>query len=662
MFGVFADRYNEGFTDCFGVSSCGEVPLFHRNLYNFIRSNVFDLNISESVVFSNNSNIFETDDKYVSHIKELSDLEEKSAETEYAVFFLDSFFVIDSELFMSGKNKFDKFLICDDTGNIYGVFCNKKAFGDYVRKHKENREITRSDFISEDTFPVVKCVKYGVVLEGVKDYKKLVHHILNSELSDFLPETAEGIFTSHQIPKGDYVIVPPVYFGKDIQVESGSVIGPDTVVYDSVLIASDTTVKRSLIMNNCYISSGCFIDDTVCCNNVSVRRNSAIFSGAIIGARSLLGEECLLENDTEIPPESYVDFYKDNDFFTNRAMDEYGGFYGYTPHKAALLGLGMGSVFSDCRVGVCSDGELNSTALKLTLIGGLMAGGAECYDFGCSFSSSLHYFVDFCQLDYGVFISGNDTGTVIFITDKNGDPIGKGDRLKIKNAMLSSDLKTCSRDRCKGIRAIRGMHRIYLNELVKNFSKELPFYPVLNCGNKRINKIFNIAVSKIGYNRAGEEIVFNINEFGTNVTVSHSDKKYNQNIIEGIVSFFSESEAFFKPYIWRNDAVLMSFILMNILAENETDLISAAAKIPDVYIAERGIYTDIAFSKIATCADKISNIRYKNGIIESDDDNVRIKYQQLPGKRIRILVKAASFEMAEETAADVVRLFERYKS
>jgi NDP-sugar pyrophosphorylase family protein len=61
-----------------------------------------------------------------------------------------------------------------------------------------------------------------------------------------------------------------------VQIESGSVIGPDTIIYNNSLISENTKIMNSVLFENVYVSSNCFVDGSVCCDNASIKRNTTL--------------------------------------------------------------------------------------------------------------------------------------------------------------------------------------------------------------------------------------------------------------------------------------------------------------------------------------------------------------------------------------------------
>ncbi len=485
-------------------------------------------------------------------------------------------------------------------------------------------------------------------------YKAFLSDILHQKTSVILPEIAQGVYAEDKIPEGNFVIIPPVYFDVRVQVEDGAVIGPGTVLMRDTLVSKKSDIRNSILLGGVYISSDSFVDNSLLCENVSVRRKSVVMSDSVLGYNSTIGEETVIENNSVILPGTKVDDVKKHYVnFKKETNESPAGFYGYSPEKAALLGAAVGKVFNRPRVAVASDGELNSTALKLSLLGGLITTGAACYDFGNTFLTSLHYYMEFCELECAVFVSGNRCGTVITVFTKKSYSLTSSQYYNIKALMLSGKIDRCSFNDCKNIRQIHGMSRMYIQNLIKNFNAPLDFMPIFKCKNKRIQSIVEIASSKIGYSAGKKRIVFNINSDGTKVSAEYGNVICSYSKIREIVDFYRNERS--AAALWDFDAVILSFELLSVLKNNNIDLKQALQSLPHFYIAEDALeYSDSVCSLI----NKIGNtgtVEYKSGEIhiKNGENNILINKSD---DKLRIVAKALSNETAKEMVGDILKI------
>ncbi len=657
MVAVLIERENRLINECFGVFSVSQLPVFGDSLFSIIVKNIFALEAEKIIVNSSNIPLEKNDEK-------IEIIEENETFKNYllltpsdytAFFYTDVYFEFDKQLKLSGNISLNEHKICAQNGGIIGfVLKNENAvkYADYGEKDIEK-------YI--ETLPEIKFNSYEKRLEKPLDYKDLIDDILTGKTFFRLPEIAQGIYAETKIPQGDFVIIPPVYLGQNVQIERGSVIGPNTVVFNNTLISQNSNIRNTVLSDGCYISSGCFVDDSLLCPNVSVRRNSVIFPDTVIGRDVSVGEDCVIENNAFIRPFSRVDDFKKNYVnFKPESNQSPAGFYGYTPEKAALLGASVGVVFNSPKIAVAGDGEFNSTALKLALLGGLMTTGANCYDFGTSFMSSLHYFMRFCELDYGVFVSGNSEGTVITIMSKNSYSISNSDYYNLKNVMTSPTIERCGPDKCKNVRQIHGMQRMYIQNLVKHFRGELDFMPVIECENKRLLSVVELAVAKIGFKSGKKRVKFIINCEGTKLTAECNGKYFSHKKLLEIVSYFINIRKDIGDEIKNNfydlcylDAVILCFVLMDILSKIGITLDEAYSRLPSFYVAENTVPLKISFSELASDLSRKNKILFRKGELQYEDGSSNVKINKTADGKLRIAVRAMTIETAREIVGDL---------
>lgn len=669
MIAVIVDVESKKINECFGVSSCLELPVFTEVLgKRTVRSLMFSMPeriyiCSKRADFSKVG--FGSNTEFVKELKDLYG-EFWNRKQSYTCF-------VNSNVYFEPESDF--FTSIDTS--VCGVTVMKGKKGEKLAVVLKNSKICEMlddgeidicafDFDDAET-AFLDC--YSKIIEKPDDYKEFITDILSEKTDIRLPETAQGVFSEGEMPHGYFVIVPPVYFGENVQIESGCVIGPNTAVMNNTLIAKNTNIRNSLICQNCFVSSGCFFDNVICSENVSVRRNSAVFSGSVLGRDCALDEESVIENGTYIRPFSKIDEFKKNYVnYKRESRQSPAGFYGYTPEKAALLGAAVGIVFDSPKIAVASDGNLNSTALKLSLMGGLITTGAECYDFGNTFLSSLHYFMSFCELDCAVFVSGNSNGTAVTVFRKNTYSLSNGDYHNIKNVMTSADIKRCNSENCKKIRQIHGMQRMYVQNLVKRFDSQPDIMPIFECENKRIQSVSEIAVSKVGFKSGKKRMVFKINQEGTKATAESKGEHFSHERILECVSYFTakkddetDNNAYLRKEEFRRlDAVALCFELLEVLHKNDMTLNDAVKLLPEFYVAESTFVSKVPMSALLTQINDKNSVSFDGGELFFSDGESEVRINRTTDGSLKIAAKAADYETACEIVGDLGEIIARY--
>lgn len=524
-----------------------------------------------------------------------------------------------------------------------------------------NKDINLADIIKNSSRYVgcseVFSDSYVMPLGDVKKYKELLIDILNNNTHFSPPFVAEGIFTDDSIPQGDYSIIPPVFISKSVQIESGSTIGPDTVIYSHSLISERTSVKNSVLFENVFVSSNCFIDGTVCCDNASIKRNSAVFSGSVIGADAMVGEDMTLENNSFINNSVKYDKLSYSRKNKRRFFDFNNKFQGLTPDKCALLGSAVAVVFKKPRVIVGCDGSPNSVCLKLAFISGLIASGSECFDIGVTFKSHIFYCAWFCACDYSVFFSGWGGGTDIQIFNSENEQISKIDCCNLFDYCNKGEFILENQDKCKNVRQIKGLRTMYIREITAFSENELPFSLNIICENKVLLKTLEAIIGKCVKND-GSECSFSVymNERGTNVSLKFKDNLYSQKILKKLVFFFLKGDTkinFFESNLfkklWQNDSVCLMIAVLNIIKYTNKDLDVLIGELPSFFVKEAYVNLNCSDSNIADKLNYKFNFNYQDGKfkIKFKDSYIKLENNKAD-KRIKVSVSSENMGISEE--------------
>ncbi len=648
MVAVILDRFDKSLKECFGVNSFEEIPFFDTTLNHILK---------EKSGFKTFDKSFEiTDEKdnpqRKAQLKILKIYLEKHSCDSVLLTYSDIYFYEEELWAFIKKSSNNSFVSTHENKAIFSVLKSD----DLLKFLIENNDNLGAVFglVNEKN----DYDGYVKIIDSPLKYKELCCDTLSGKIPYRLPEVAQGIYASSNIPGGDFVLIPPVYFGENVQIEKRCVIGPCTVISDGVLVAENSQVRNSFLGANTYISSGCHTEGSVFSHNVVLRRNSVVFDSCVLCHDVTVGEDAVVEKGSFIRAFSRVDEYS-NSLVNYKADDSHStdGFYGYTPEKAALLGAAVGMCFDMPKIAVASDGELNSTALKLALLGGLITTGAACYDFGNAFFSSLHYFVDFCELDCAVFVSGNDNGTVISLFRKGDKALSKSDFYNLKSVISSENISRCSKRDCKNIRQIHGMQRMYIQNLTNIFNESIDFLPIFYCDNKRILSVAEIAVSKIGFKTGKKRVVFNINPRGTKVSAQSEGVVYPYSKLLEIVSFYQrkKGEGEFNN-IYNFDSVLLSFYIIKILVSEKLTLKEVVENLPKFYVAQKNIDNTCLLKVLAADLSQGNKIDFRKDEIFYNDGLTTVKINETAKGSLCVKAKSHSMEAATEIVENLTRI------
>lgn len=555
-----------------------------------------------------------------------------------------------------------------------------------------------------------KGAEYWCNINDTNAFKKVQFDLLNGKAARKIPFVASDIFTKSSVPSGNFVIVPPVFFGNNVQVESGAVIGPFAVIGEGSLIAKGSKISDSILFKSVYVSSKCNVSGAVLSEGVSVKKGAQILEGAVIGKECLIGEECVIGEGVSVWPNKTIE----NGLFINENVkyskpeakvtlinDVIYGDFGVelTPEKTARLGAALGTLLGGLRVGVGVDGELNSIALKYGLISGLMSVGAKTFDFGDCFYSQMFYYSAFCDVDIAVFISGGESGVSLSFCEKGGVALSRENIHKLEEILTSGEFNRTTGAECHNVSVVESLQKMYENEIVRQFEDvRMNFSGVLFCcGNPLIDICVKSILKRISVNEENEDFIVKINNTGTRLTVVENNQNFSHEKILAVVAFsemkkgndvvllwdapqiittlaselgrkalrfsdysnsdFSKIRNVNTDKLWSADAVFLMFRLIKILIEENKSLKELAEEIPEFYVAKKVMTIDSlpsVISKELLKKDFKTDIgggvtrKTKKGVVRVRNDN--------NGKSLKIITEAVTTELAEELCGEIEKL------
>ncbi len=555
-----------------------------------------------------------------------------------------------------------------------------------------------------------KATEYWCNINDTNAFKKVQFDLLSGKATKKIPFVASGIFTKSSVPSGNFVIVPPVFFGNNVQVESGAVIGPFAVIGEGSLIAKGSKISDSVLFKSVYVSSKCNVSGAILCEGVSVKKGALILEGAVIGKECLIGEECVIGEGVSVWPNKTIENgllinenvkYSKSEAKVALINDVMYGDFGVelTPEKTARLGAALGTLMNGLRVGVGVDGELNSIALKYGLLSGLISVGAKTFDFGNCFYSQMFYYSAFCDVDIAVFISGGENGVSLSFCEKGGVALSRENIHKLEEILTSGEFNRTTGADCHNVSVVESLENMYENEIVRQFEDvRMNFSGVLFCcGNPLIDICVKSIIRKISLNEENEDFIVKVNNTGTRLTVVENNQNFSHEKILAVVAFYEmkkgndvvllwdapqiittlaselgrralrfsdySNSAFNKTknintnQLWSADAVFLMFRLVKILIEENKSLKELSEEIPEFYVAKKVMTIDSLPSVISkellkkdfkTDSGGGVTRKTKKGVVRVRNDN--------NGKSLKIITEAVTTELAEELCGEIEKL------
>ncbi|MBC7474590.1 MAG: NTP transferase domain-containing protein, partial [Candidatus Sericytochromatia bacterium] len=197
--------------------------------------------------------------------------------------------------------------IFSDTINT-GIYILEPEVLDYLPANAEK------DF-SKDLFPLLLKNGdpiYGYVAEGywcdvgsLETYRSANYDVLNGKVKIKMPyeQKTPGIWTGESV-----VIEPsakleaPIVIGNNCYIGKNSKISANTIIGDSVIISEEASLKRPILWNGIYIDKRVELSGCIIAKNTTVKLESHILEGAVIGEDCNVGQKVTIKTGVRIWP------------------------------------------------------------------------------------------------------------------------------------------------------------------------------------------------------------------------------------------------------------------------------------------------------------------------------------------------------------------------
>jgi mannose-1-phosphate guanylyltransferase/phosphomannomutase len=361
------------------------------------------------------------------------------------------------------------------------VFSDKANTGIYILEPEifsYYEKDQKFDF-SNDLFPILlqnnrKMV--GYVAEGywcdignIEQYMKCQVDILKGNVKvDIKGEKyRDGIWIGENAeisPKAN--IEAPAFIGSGCKLYSGAEVGPFSVIGKHNIVSNGTKIKRSVVLNNCYIGDNTQIKGAVLCNNVQLESRVSVFEDCAIGDETLVGERTIIKPGVRVWPNKEIEastVIKENIIWGGKFSRSLFGKKGIsgevnvdiTPEFVSKLGSAYGSLLRpESKVAIsCSDSGA-AQMFKYSLATGLLSMGIEVYDLKKMITPMTRHAALFFGVQGAIHVSMNEGKSEkvnILFMDSNGCDIDKAMERKIENSFIREDFRRIKTDSFKRI-------------------------------------------------------------------------------------------------------------------------------------------------------------------------------------------------------------------
>jgi len=538
-------------------------------------------------------------------------------------------------------------------------------------------------------------------------YLRCQHDILNGKVKCEINALGEGVFSKQNVlPKGDYKLIPPVYIGDNVELENGSVIGPNTIIDDGCLVGKDAKIRYSVMLENSYISSGAEMTSAILGTGASIKSNATMHELSATGSGAIVGKNASVRPSVLIWPEKTVadgtTAYKNIKYgkFSRDIFDDDGirGESGVelTPEVSARLGASIGSTHAGRKTGIAFDGKRNSKILKLALTSGLMSAGSHVWDFGECFEAQLYFFTSFCGLGMGIFISdGDDTG--IKVCGEGGLSLPRFLEREVEARLSKGEFNRCGSDSCRDIADMSSIQMIYQQELCRQARYGLVGQSVgIECENEQISRVLRECLDRLGCEYSSK-MIMKINNDGTLLNIIDDNigevsyekllaiccinelqsgrdialpyeapqflnnlaKSYDKRALRYLRSpadnTDSEARRLSIKQGWVRDGLFMAVRVLAIMNERGMTLSQLLMEVPDFYVQRKVLEIDISPTQLSEILglDNSEINSGKEGITLKRDSGRLLITPTRKGDKLRVFAEASNMEAAQDLCAEI---------
>lgn len=362
----------------------------------------------------------------------------------------------------------------------------------------------------------------------------------------------------------------------------------------------------------------------------------------------------------------------------------------------ALIGKALASCSFGERVGISTDGGNFSKSIENSVIGALSAHSSQVWSFGDSFLSQFGFFLDFCSLPCGVFISQDDICAKIRVLGRYGLPLCDKEQEMLRNVLNERRFKNADILSCKEITDMSGVNMMYRRELIRQSDSELSEFSCnVKCDNGKISMLMEDCLYRLGCKK-GDDFTFKINSDGTNVSLFSRESGWisydrilaiianyetqNGNDIcvlpdaplmldkiaekngRKVFRFHFDDEKHSKLLTadtFMRDALFSSIRLMKIIDDTGKSPARLNEEIPDFYVSKRSVkYRYGVGDGLLKLKDKNKNASINRDGVVLEFPHGRVRLSSVKnGRELSIIAEASSFEVSKDLCNKAEKLF-----
>ena len=255
-------------------------------------------------------------------------------------------------------------------------------------------------------------------------------------------------------------VVAPVVLGRNVVIEAGAVVGPDTVLGNATIVARNARVQRTVAWADAYFGEACSVAGSTIADRNILKDHVDVGEGCVIGSGCTLGSGASVRPNLKLWPDKVVSSGAVVSMSLIYGIKWPGSLFGavgvsgianveVTPEFALKLGQAMGSALRPGQTVMTSrDAHPAARVMNRCVISGLLSVGINVEDLR-SLPLPLARYATRMGGDGGVHtrIDPSDPSAVLIeIMDASGVNVDTTTERKIENLFFREDFRRTSMD------------------------------------------------------------------------------------------------------------------------------------------------------------------------------------------------------------------------
>jgi len=252
------------------------------------------------------------------------------------------------------------------------------------------------------------------------------------------------------------VVEGPAYLGDEVKLKAGTHVTGPVIIDKYSVVDDDAMVANSVIWPHAYIGEGCRISAAVIGRGVTIKNNSLVEEGAVIGDDCVIGQGSRIQAGVRIWPHKEIEpgaNVHESVVWAGewrRGLFSSWGMTGLinvelTPEFGARLGAAFAATLPrGAAIAVARDHARSSRMIKRAIVSGIVSGGAQVRDLDELPVPVTQFATRYGRAEAGmhVLVSPLDQRSAdIRFFDRDGLPIDKRAERRLENLYFREDFR-----------------------------------------------------------------------------------------------------------------------------------------------------------------------------------------------------------------------------